>query len=182
MRNTAVDKFDSEDKGYTTKQRLSNEELSKLYPNPKTYEEKLQDRKVINAKILAKQPRHVAVHTAVRLFVVVFLGAAIISAAPQIVMWNVISGVFWVTLLALFWLGIVAWQYSEISSVLYKKEISVGSFFGSYLLIIAPSMIIACYIINERVHDYSMVVMYSFIFLIHFLCVYLLLKYLSSQR
>ena len=183
MHDTLSDKLSSEDNSSNREgQRPTNEELGKLYPNPKTYDEKLEDRKTIQAKILAKQPRHIVTYVAVRLFVVVFLGVLVITAAPQIVMWNVISGVFFVVLLALLWLGIVAWQYSEISSILYKKDLNSGSFFGFYLLIIAPLMIVACYIINERAHGYFLALMYGLLFLMHTLCLHLLIKNLSRQR
>lgn len=183
MYNTPSGKLSPEDNSSNREgQRPTNEELSKLYPNPKTYDEKLEDRKTIQAKILARQPRHIVAYVAVRLFIVVLLGALVITAAPQIVMWNIISGVFFMVFLALLWLGIVAWQYSEISSILYNKDLSSGSFFGFYLLIIAPLMVVACYIINERVHGYFLVLMYCLLFLMHALCLYLLIKNLSRQR
>lgn len=183
MHDTPSDKLSSEDNSSNREgHRPTNEELSKLYPNPKTYDEKLEDRKSIQAKMLAKQPRHIVMYVAVRLFMVTFLGALVLTVAPQIVMWNVISGVFFVVLLALLWLGIVAWQYSEISSILYMKDLSPRSFFGFYSLIIAPLMIVAFYIINKQVHGYFLVLMYVLLFLIHMVCLHLLIKNLSRQR
>lgn len=182
MQNTLSDEPESKVDTRNAKQRLSNEELSKLYPTPKSYADKLEDRKTIQSTIQAKQPQHIAIYTALRLFIAILLGMAIASATPHMAIWNVISGVFGVALLALFWLGIIAWQYSEISSMLYKKEISVGSFFGFYLLVIAPLTIIACYIINEYMHSYLLVLTYGVLFLAHLLCVHLVIKNLSPQQ
>lgn len=182
MQNTLPDEPKLKVDTRNTKQRLSNEELSKLYPTPKSYGDKLEDRKTIQSTIQAKQPQYIAIYTALRLFIVILLGIALVSATPHIVMWNVISGVFGVALLALFWLGIVAWQYGEIASVLYKKEISIGSFFGFYLLVIAPLMIIACYMINQHIHSHLLILTYGALFLIHLLCVHFVIKNLSRKQ
>lgn len=169
-------------KAGSTAQRLSNEELSELYPKAKTYDQRLADQQLHEIRVLARQPRHLALSTATRLFIVAGLGALFLSLAPAILFFNIFAGAFAVTLCAIIVLGIGKWQTSEVSSHLYRKGLDGTGFLTFHLLALTPIMIVALYFINTRIDWPYPPVFYVVLFSLHFLLIRSLIRYLLRRQ
>lgn len=156
-------------------------DTTSIYPTAKTLEERLKGDKNREQMMFSRQPRHLALSTATRLFIVIFLGMMLFKLAPAIVAWNVLSGAFNVVLGALALLLIVKWQTSIISTAMDKKGVNDSSFFGLYLAVLVAPMVIACHYINRQNDVMVLIALYAGLFLIHYLAIQLLIRMLLKR-
>jgi hypothetical protein len=156
------------------KRRLDNIQLSNLYPKPKTYEERMQDQNDREARRLKHQPRNLALSTATRLFAIVGIGSLLLTLVPILAAWF-----FNLVLCVLILLAIIKWQTSEIASALYGKGLNDVTFFTLYSIIIAPFTVFALYQTNVQMNLLIILSVYILLFLIHLLCVHLLIRFMS---
>ncbi|MDB5187118.1 MAG: hypothetical protein JWM07_590 [Candidatus Saccharibacteria bacterium] len=166
----------------STKPRQDRTELGKLYPKPKTYDQQRTDRQAREQRRLMRMPRHVAFSTATRLFILISLGAFFLSAAPVILFYNVLTGAFWVVALALIILGVIKWQGGEASTALYSLGLNDSGFLTLYALTIAPIGIVALYILNTHINGALLVILYIGIFILNYVIIRALIRYLIKQQ
>jgi hypothetical protein len=177
MRDISTDTLAQKEKLVSKKRRLTNIQLGNLYPKPKTYEERLQDQNDREMRRLKRQPRYLALSTATRLFVIVVIGSLLFPLAPILAAWF-----FNLVLCALLLLAIIKWQTSEISSALYSKGLNGTAFLVTYMITLAPLTVAALYQTNKQANLLIMLSTYAFLFLVHFLCVRLLIRFMSRAQ
>lgn len=181
MRDTSTENLNQKAKLAPIKQRLSNIELSDLYPKPKTYEDRINDQEEREVRRLNRQPRHLSLSTATRLFAVVAIGTLLYTLTPTLVAWNVISGVFNIVLCMFILFGIIKWQASEVSAAISSSDINDTSFLYLYLCTLGPITAVALYQTNRQEGLLTILLAYVILFLLHFLCIHLLVRYMSRQ-
>ena len=121
-----------------TGRRLTNAQLSELYPKPKTYE---QQRAVVGERRrrqLARRGHWPALNIAIRLFVVMTAFALLLRSAPAIIFTNILAGVFGMAFLAMVLLGVAKWQAGGVSDILDKFGLNASGFLLLYFTVIGP--------------------------------------------
>lgn len=161
---------------------LSNAELSELYPKPKTYEQKLIDQKDRELRILSRQPRHLALSTASRLFILISIAVLLLSTAPVMILSNVLAGVSMTALFMIILMGVAKWQVDEISSAFYLKGLNARSFLTVHLFIFVPVMSIVLHQINTTFQGIYIAVSYAVLYLIHYIYIRGLLQYATKKQ
>ena len=158
-----------------------NVDTTSIYSTAKTSEERLQDKQDHELMILGRQPQHLALSAAIRLFIIVALGMLLFKVMPAIVAWNVLSGAFNVVLGALILFGIAAWQVGEIRTAMNKKGVNDATFFGIYAVVFATPMMIAFHAINQQT-GLLVVVLYAGLFLIHYVLIRFLMQSMLDRH
>lgn len=169
-------KSENHDRAFTT------EQLDKIYPVAKTYEDRRKDRQDREARWLRRQPNHITAYVAVRLFILATLVALLFKLVPALVAWNVISGAFNIVLCVLVIIAITKWQGGQMSLALSQKDLNETVFFTIYVIIPAPLMILALSRANSQESLMVVLSFYVLLFLVHFLCIYGLIRLLSRTR
>ena len=137
--------------------------LAKLYPTPKTYEERAQEQKNRELRRLRRIPRHLALYAAVRLFIILVLGVFIYALSPVLIMW-----MFNLVLCVLVLLGLVKWLTGDISAALAMKGLNTTSFYTLYGIVIAPLTAVALHLANTQSHTSTMLLFDTAAFLLHY--------------
>jgi small-conductance mechanosensitive channel len=181
MRNILTDTPIKTEERASEKRRLNNTQLSELYPTPKTPEERMQEQNDREIRRLTRQPRYLVLAIATRLFFIATLASMLFTLAPSLVAWNVISGVFNLVLCVFILLGIIKWQTAEISSALYNKGLNNITFLTLYLVILAPLVATALFYTNKQAGLVLVLSIYASFYLIHFLCIRFLIRFLDRQ-
>lgn len=166
-------KSENHDRMFTT------EQLNKIYPVAKTYEDRRKDRQDREARRLKHQPRHLALSTATRLFILAALVFALVTFSPILLSLNGISGMFNIALCALLVIAIIKWQVGEISAGLYSKGLNDTAFFTLYLFMLTPLTSVALYQANRQTDALLILVLYTLLFLVHFICTFILIRFVS---
>ena len=117
--------------------------LASLYPRAKSFDELQQEREESKARWAKRLPQHIIISTAIRIYLVMATAFIIISSVPNLVAWNLMSGVFASFLLALFWVGFSYSQFKLISTALQQTGIGTATFFVPYTLSLI-SILITC--------------------------------------
>ena len=138
-------------------------DLTKLYPTPKTYEERAQEREDRELRRIRRIPHHLALYAAVRLFIIITLGVLVYALSPVLVMW-----IFNLVLCVLVLLSLVKWLTGDISAAFDKKGLNSTSFYTLYGIIIAPLTAVALHLANTQSHASTMLLFYAAAFLLHY--------------
>jgi hypothetical protein len=114
--------------------RPSNEELSELYPTPKTYDELELENNERQKRIASRMPRHIVVSTNLRLYSIYMLAGIVLYAIPDLVVDGSIYGVAMSFVFGMVWLGFTVWVMRYILRDLYASVINTETFFGTYIV------------------------------------------------
>lgn len=177
MRNTSTDNTAQKEGTTDQKHKLTNVELSELYPKPKTYEDRLQDQNDREVRRIKRQPRHLTLSVATRLFAIVAIGALILTYVLVLAAWF-----FNLVLCVLALLLVIKWQTSEISSAMYSKGLNDTTFLTLYFTTLAPLTAAGLYYANAQASTLIILAMYAIIFIAHFVGVHLLLRFIFRVR
>jgi hypothetical protein len=117
----------------------SPDQLASIYPTPKTYDEMLKRRQMLDLSKPKINLHHLTASIAIRTYaLLVLLAIIIVILVPKVMSLGVISGVFFSFFLALVWLGAVWWQLSAVTKPFYFIGLSLPVFILTYGTVAAP--------------------------------------------
>lgn len=156
--------------------------LSALYPNPKTYEQRQNDRQEVAARHLGQKPHHIIISTSLRLFGVLVAMLVILNIIPKLLLWNVLSGVSLSFLLGLAVLGILYGTSQRIQTDFEQLNLSAGPLFIAYTMSIIP-LLAACAALNNSLGANALPgpLFYAAMTVIHFITASILIGTIASM-
>ncbi len=114
------------------KRRLTNSELSKLYPKPKTFAERELDQKEREERRRKLQPKNIPLEVSYLLTPVLILGYLFATLAINSVKGEPLLGISLMFLCGLILLGYLKFAFTRISALYYMRGSSVVPFVIAY--------------------------------------------------
>ena len=157
---------------------LRGEQLSELYPTPKTFEERRLEQDERDMRRLARLPKHPALSIGVRLYAacIGFLVATLpVSGLVKDQMIWLMAGVFTSFLLGLVGLGFMLWMILQIIATFQKLSRSPAVFFATYIGSMAPLGYVVYLLLGAGL------ALYAVLTVVHFVLVYVVVKLMLRQ-
>lgn len=120
------------------KQPLTPEQLSKLYPTPKTYDELREERKQLDAYHESQRPKFAALQITATMAVLVAVALAIIGFIPWLIMSNPMLGTCFGIFLGMVWLGLAKFSLGGVGQIVEQLGLSARAFYTGYSICLPP--------------------------------------------
>lgn len=152
------------------------QELGKLYPTPKTYNQLTEEREKIARLHTRRAPKHIFFMTSIKIYSVVVGLLLAINALPFLMSTGVISGVFLSFLLGLIVYAYALWMMRSISKSFEKITLNTTPLFVSYLCLYpAPA-----YLLYKFTAHLPIIASLALLTCLHFALVYALCKLITK--
>lgn len=160
--------------------RLSNEQLSDLYPKPKTYEERSAENTERQQRIASQQPQHIYASTSWRLYAIYALAGLVLFVIPDLVMSASIYGVAVSFLFGIVWLWAATQLLQAVLRDLYALALNSASFFALYIVgfTVMLAIMIPFYRPNTTLDILTFLLVAS---IVHFVVCSAALKFVASR-
>jgi hypothetical protein len=160
--------------------RPTNEQLSDLYPTPKTFDEIEAENNARQKRIAARAPQHIVATTSLRLYSIYALIGLVLFAIPDLVVGGSIYGVALSFLFGIAWLGYTAWILQYILQDLYALAISATTFFSAYIICISVPLALGTFFVHPSGAQQVLLILTA-ISMLHFVVTWAVLKFALSQ-